>query len=293
MAHKTGIYFAVPSEYELLASLGMEFVVTLVAPSDLAGAAERFDAAEAAGIQLVTGMYAFGGPQAYTLSAGNWTLSAAAETMLNYMESRKELVFSFFGFNEPYYIHFDTGVEDPNGAQSADELRAFRATLQGYWPDIKIWHDLGYPSEWAPGGSVWTPGVGNKFADQTNMTDFPGVFEYPFQATYQRAQAIARVNKEINFCLSSMRPARPSLLAQSFVELGHPWPNTTDFLDWNCTMRTILPTEAVIGWYTWEIGGLYDSDLHEHPEDWGKLLATACQGGSLLTPAHRGRTTSW
>ena len=52
------------SDYSQLKSIGYGFAVTNVAPGDVAGAKAKLDAAHNAGIKLIIGLYAFGGPRA-------------------------------------------------------------------------------------------------------------------------------------------------------------------------------------------------------------------------------------
>ena len=134
----TGTHWAEPPDYAKLKTIGYGFAVTNVAPADQAGAKAKLDAAKAAGIKLVIGMYAFGGPEPYVYNAGSdtFTLTAAATSMLNYLKSRESEIVAFFGFNEPYWVGAD-GHTDPCGVYSAASLRDLRNKIKAVWPERK------------------------------------------------------------------------------------------------------------------------------------------------------------
>ena len=135
-------------------SIGYGFAVTNVAPGDVAGAKAKLDAAHNAGLKLIIGLYAFGGPQPYTLNGdGTWTFSQGAIDVIRYLATRQSDILAFFGFNEPYWTGPD-GTTNKCGFYSAAQLRQFRTQVQAIWPGAKIYHDIGWPSEWAPGGDL-------------------------------------------------------------------------------------------------------------------------------------------
>ena len=72
----TGTHWAETNDYATLKGIGYGFAVTNVAPGDVSGAQRKLDAAKAAGIRLVIGLYAFGGPEPYTLKTdGTWAVT--------------------------------------------------------------------------------------------------------------------------------------------------------------------------------------------------------------------------
>ena len=47
--------------------------------------------------------------------------------------------------------------------------------------------------------------IGNKYADQTGVADYVGVYDYPFKTSgYTKAQGLARLAKETGFVINSM-----------------------------------------------------------------------------------------
>jgi hypothetical protein len=276
-AIQTGSHWAEPSDYPTLKNIGYSFAITNVAPGDLAGAAAKLDAAKAAGIKLIIGLYAFGGPEPYSYANGQWTITQAAQNSLNYFKSRETEILAFFGLNEPYY----TGLTGTNacGYYSAAQLRQFRTQIRAIWPGAKIYHDIGQPSEWAPGGSLYNSYscIGQKYADQTGVADYVGVWDYPFElGGYMKTRALATLSRETSFVINSMG-AIPVWLNQSHAasSLNLLFPTTASLLDWNCSVRRALPAGSLISWYVWR-QGIYSDVLASHPEDWSSTNAAAC-----------------
>jgi hypothetical protein len=270
----TGTHWAETADYPQLKSIGYGFAVTNVAPGDIAGAKAKLDAAHNAGIKLIIGLYSFGGPEPYTLNSdGTWTFSQGSIDVIKYLATRQADILAFFGFNEPYW----TGPTGNNecGYYSAAQLRQFRTQVQAIWPGAKIYQDIGWPSEWAPGGSFYNayPCIGNKYADATGVADYVGVWDYPFGSTYDKARALARLSKETGYVINSMH-ATPVWLAQSFSD-GDPFPTSAQILDWNCAVRKALPAGSLISWYVWR-QEIYNDTLANHPEDWADTTAAAC-----------------
>lgn len=273
----TGTHWAQPSEYNTLRNIGYGFAITNVAPGDLAGAKAKLDAAKAAGIKLIIGLYAFGGPEPYSYANGQWAMTQAAQDSLNYFKSRESEILAFFGFNEPYWTNQFTGQTDQCGAHSAAQLRAFRDKIRTVWPGAKIFHDLGWPSEWAPGGDFYGAYscIGSKYADATGVADYVGIWDYPFQGTsYNRTEGIERVKKESAYVINSMG-AIPVSLGQSMTEGSTPWPTKAQLQDWNCAMRAALPPQALISWYAWR-QEIYNDYLVNHPDYWPLTTQAVC-----------------
>ena len=271
----TGTHWADPSEYDTLAEIGYTFAVTVFAPADIAGATAKLDAAQAAGIQLIIGLYSFGGPEPYSLSGDTWTLSAAAINAINFLESRSDDVLAFFGFNEPLWIHPITGTSSSCGSLSATQLRNFRTAIRAHWPAAPIYHDLGEPEAWAPGGFLHDsyPCIGNKYADMSDVCDYAGIWFYPFTTGgYLEAEGRARINIDAPFVVSEMG-AVPVFLGQSHSAAsdGLVYPSLAQIADWNIAMREELPTGSLISWYVWR-QDLYPDYLVNHPEQWDSTV---------------------
>ena len=141
---------------------------------------------------------------------------------------------------------------------SAADLRGLRTTIQSVWPGAKIYHDLGQPSAWAPGGYLYNSYscIGNQFADQAGVADYVGVWDYPFEASgYQEARALSTLNRETNYVINSMH-AVPVWLNQSHAAscCSLVFPAKAQILEWNCSVRAALPAGSLISWYVWRQG---------------------------------------
>jgi hypothetical protein len=278
---QTGTHWANLSDYRRLKSIGYGFSITNVAPGHVGAAKAKLNAAEAAGIKLIIGLYAFLGPQPYTLNPeGTWTFTQGSIDVIRYLKSRSRDILAFFGMNEPYWVDQATGDTNPCGVLSAANLRQFRTQLQQMWPGVKVYQDIGWPSEWAPGGDLSDAYscIGDKYADQTGVADYVGIWDYPFTTSgYRKTTALARLTKESNFVVNSM-DATPVWLAQSFAGVDDQvFPSTGELVDWNCAIRRTAPAGALISWYVWREPGLYSDTLAAHPEDWPSTTARACR----------------
>ena len=276
--HLTGTHWPENNEFGTLKQIGYGFAVSNVAPGDINGARAKLDAARAAGIKLIIGLYSFGGPEPYSMSNGQWTLSQGAIDSINYLESRSSDIVAFFGFNEPYWLNQFTGQGDPCGAHSAASLRDFRNKIRAVWPDAKIYHDIGHAAAWAPGGYLYNAHscIGQKYADATGVADYVGVYEYPFQSGgYMKAQGLATLARETSYVKDKMN-ATPVWLGQahSGVE-GMFWPSLAQLQDWNCSVRAALPAGSLISWYVWR-QEIYGDYLVRHPEAWSRTTAAVC-----------------
>ena len=284
----TGMYFAPTNQWQELKNAGYDYVVTTVDAGNPSQWPGVFDAAQAAGIQLIVGASPGGSP-AYQFANGTWTITANGLNMLNYFASRASLVKALFVYNEPYWENPFTGTEDSCGAISAADLRALRTTIQGVWPGAKIYHDLGAPSQWAPGGSLTSSYscIGNKYADQTNVADYVGIWDYSVTSSgYDKTATLNYFTNEDNFVLNSMSPAVPINLAQGFGgETGWPqvMPTLSQLIDINCSFRS-LPA-AGISWYVWSLSPLYTDYLSNYPTYWTQIgNDTVCKPVVVIPP---------
>lgn len=269
----TGTHWAEPADMATLAQVGYGFAVTNVAPGDVSGAKAKLDGAQAAGLKLIIGLYAFGGPEPYTLkSDGTWTIPQASIDVLNYLHSRESLVLAFFGMNEPYWE--GPNGTDPCGAYSAANLRQLRTQLKAIWPTIKVYHDIGWPSQWGHGGSIWQTCIGTKYDDQTGVADYVGIWGYPFNnGGYDKAANLAIFQRESAFVINQMK-ALPAWLGQTFEQGSETYPTPVQLKDWNSTMRANMPPGALLSWYVWRQPDVYTDWLANHSEDWPLTVAT-------------------
>ncbi|HEX5430829.1 MAG TPA: hypothetical protein VFW83_02585, partial [Bryobacteraceae bacterium] len=276
----TGTHFPADGDFQTLKQLGYDFAVVSLDPSRPASWKSALDAAETAGIKLVPGGY----PPPYTYANGSWTISSDGVEMLNYFQSRSNLIFALYVFNEPYSTNPYDDTNAPCGYFSAADLRSLRSLLQSVWPGVKIYQDLGSPSDWAPGGLVAAsnPCVGTKYADQTGVADYVGIWYYPFtKLGYDRENSLNGLMRDANFVLNFMAPAQPISLNQGFAcpncsGPGLVFPSPAEMLDWNCATRS-LPLAAV-DWYPWRLAS-YSQSLSRNPAYWPLSTSGACGRG--------------
>ncbi len=274
-------HFANPADFQSLSMLGYNAALITLDPGRPGTWQAAFDAADAAGMQLIVGGY----PPPYQYNSGNWTITSSGIALLKFLQSRPDLVIAVYVFNEPYYTNPFTGQPSPCGYFSAADLRTLRTVIQGVWHGAKIYHDLGNPAEWAPGGAhaSTTTCVGNKYADQTGVADYVGVWVYPFTPRGADVTAgLANLSNIANFVLNSMQPAQPISLNQAFAcpGCGPPlvFPTRQQVLDWNCGSR-VLPF-AGVDWYPWRrFIPAYTDALADHPYYWPLTTAAACSPG--------------
>jgi chitodextrinase len=271
----TGAHWGAASDLSRFKQIGYAFDVATLNPSSPSSWPGILDAAQANGLKLIIGAY----PAPYSYSNGQWSISAAGVNLLNYLASRSSLVLALFVYNEPYWISPTTGASSSCGAMSAADLRGLRTKIQSVWPSAKIYHDLGQPGAWAPGGSLYKSYscIGNKYADQTGVADYVGVWDYPFErGGYQKARALATLSRETSYVLNSMH-AIPVWLNQSHSAscCSLVFPTQSQILDWNCAVRKALPAGSLISWYVWR-QSIYGDTLANHPEDWPLTTAAGC-----------------
>jgi hypothetical protein len=256
--------------------LGYTFVITTVDSVDQTEWAKTFQAARDSGLKLIVGLY----PPPYRLVGGRWRLGSEGEVFLRHVSSRASLVKGIFVYNEPFWLNPFTGRNDPCGAVSAAQLRELRSTIRGVWPDARIYHDLGRPSDWAPGGvqSQRYPCVGDKYADEKGIADFVGIWFFPFNTgNYLRSEGLAALASEVAYVRNQMQ-AEPVILEQAFKchNCGEATrlPTAEELKDWNCATRALSP--SAISWYPWRQAS-YDDYLASHPEMWRMSGPASCQ----------------
>lgn len=281
----TGAHFAVSSDYTTFKSIGFDFALTVLSAGDTAGLQSALSAAAANNIKLIIGQW----PPPFTLNADNatWTIAPSEIAFLQSLAANPANVLAVYVFNEPYWTDTTNTNTNACGMYSAAQLRQLRSEIQSVWPAAKIYQDIGNPSAWVQGGSVWTPCAGTKYADQTNVADYVGIWYYPFSSTatggYNRAQALSFASTVGAFVKSSMAPATPVFLAQSFAGSSGTagdggaavMPTATQLLDLNCSLRPLLPAGSLISWYVWNFS-TYSNDLKNAPALWSSAPTAAC-----------------
>ncbi len=279
-AVRTGTHFAEVGDFPALQKIGYDFALVEFSPENPQDWQEGLQKAAQANLQLIVGLY----PPPYKRNAdGSWTIQPQGIAFLTKLKAHDQTVIGVFVYNEPY-------SSDPNpkgkqhgcGFYSAADLRQLRTTIQGVWSGARIYHDLGDPSVWAPGGAWWQENqkcIGDKYADQTGVADFVGLFDYPFDADrqYRKQESLAVLKREIDFVNKSMRPARPVVLGQAFASkaYGAAWPTKAQLRDWNCTLRHL--GVEYLSWYPWRQEGGYDDYLVNHQDYWSLTVADACR----------------
>jgi hypothetical protein len=265
-----------------LRKAGYSFSVVTVNPNDPAQWTRVTRAARKAGLRLIIG----GNPEPYRrLPSGRWEITPAGKRLLQYLKGQGSLVLALFVYNEPYWIHPLTNQSDSCGAMPAAELRALRKTIRARWPAAKIYHDLGHPAAWAPGGYLHEshPCIGSKYANQRGVADYVGIWHYPFRAEgYGREEGLATLARESAYVVKSMG-AVPVWLNQVHSGVGSlVLPTPEQLLDWNCATRAALPSGSLISWYVWR-QSIYSDYLANHPELWPATTQAGCPG--TPTPA--------
>lgn len=275
----TGTHWADVADFSALHKLGYEFVVATVNSADKDGWNNLFNAAKKWHLKLIVGMY----PEPYKLQDGKWTVTSQGQEFLRYAASRASLVKAIFVYDEPYDFNPFTRKGNDCGALSAQELRDLRVTIRSVWPEVKIYHDLGTPSEWTPGASYIqdNPCIGNKYADQTKVADVVGIGFYPVtQAGYNKEKMETTFKREIAFVHNQMR-AEVIVLGQAFYcetntceGQANRFPTMEEMKDMNCRIRALKPDG--ISWYPWR-QKLYQDYLSNHSDYWSLTTASVCR----------------
>lgn len=274
---ETGAHWTPIADYPELQRLGYQFVVTTVSP-DRREWERTFDAAGTAGLRLIVGMW----PSPYQLRGDEWTITPKGVAFLRFAASRTRQVKAIFVYNEPYWIHPLTNTPDICGAMPAEQLRKLRAKIRSVWPEAKVYHDIGEPGAWAPGGAHRRerPCVGDKYTDATGVADYVGIWSFPFLPNgYRKSQALKVIKREMAYVRTAMN-AEPVVIAQAFgcadCAPTTRWPTNEEIRDWNCALRSLCPDG--VSWYVWQ-QDIYDEVLSRHPESWPATTAGACELG--------------
>ena len=273
-AHKTGTHWGVPSDMRTYKKLGYDFAVRSVDPRRPREWRRELDAAQSQGLKLIIGAH----PALFSFSKGRWAISPAGVRFLRYLRSRAELVLALFVYNEPYWVDPFTGSTDPCGALSANVLRALRTKIRTVWPEAKIYHDIGRPSQWAPGGSLHDMHacIGKKYINVKGVADYVGAWYFPFRESgYRRSDGLTVLARESAYISNEMGAVTVWLSQAHACCEDLVWPTDTEILDWNCTIRSALPRGSLVSWYAWRQAE-YRDYLANHPEQWQLTIRPAC-----------------
>ena len=259
----TGTHWGRVADMSTFKRMGYSFDVVTVNPKDKSQWKRVLDAARANGLKLIIGGY----PEPYSYAKGQWKISRAGRQLLRYLEGRSSLVLALFVYNEPYWVNPFTGHTNSCGATSAAQLRRLRKKIRSIWHGAKIYHDLGWPSAWAPGGSLHDhhPCIGRKYSDQRGVADYVGIWDYPFTSSgFRKMEGLATLTREATYVKSGMQ-ATPVFLGQAHAVDDLVWPTSWELQDWNCAIRAALPAGSLISWYVWR-QAMYTDYLANHPE---------------------------
>ncbi len=271
---ETGTHWPTVSDFPRLKSLGYSFVVMTV-DGNPSNWATTFDAADRNGLKLIIGVY----NPPYTLSNGAWTISPTGQSFIRYAQSRASLVKGLFVFNEPYWVNPWTYENSLCGQISAADLRTLRTEIRKIWPEAKVFHDIGTPDSWAPGGTVHKDNacIANKYADQTGVADLVGVWFYPFERSgYLKDPGLTNLRRSLDFVKTRMG-AEAVIDGQAFrcrnCGEASRFPTEAELKDWNCALRELQPN--AISWYVWR-QSIYDDYLANYPALWPSTSPSAC-----------------
>ncbi len=274
LVHQTGTHWGIPRDMRTYRRIGYDFAVRAVDPRRPQEWRKELDAAQSQGLKLIIGAH----PEPYSFSRGRWTITPAGTRFLRYLEGRAELVLALFVYNEPYWVNPFTGGIDPCGALSAHALRSLRTKIRTIWPGAKIYHDIGRPSQWAPGGSLHEkhPCIGNKYINVEHVADYVGAWYFPFRTSgYRRSHGLTVLARESAYISSAMGAVVIWLSQAHACCEDLVWPTNSEILDWNCTVRSALPKGSLLSWYAWR-QSTYRDYLAKHPEQWQLTMGTAC-----------------
>jgi hypothetical protein len=276
----TGTHFADVSELSTLKTIGYDFVVLEFGRDDDPSSwRQGLEKAKQSGMMLIAGLW----PPPYTRNRdGTWTIQPQGVAFLNQLKAFEATVMAVFVYNEPYSSDPNPhGQQSRCGFYSAADLRELRTQIQRVWPGARVYHDLGDPSTWAPSGDWWSHNqrcIGNKYADQSGVADYVGLFDYPFglNGKYTKEESLKMLRHEIDFVNRSMQPAKAVVLGQSFASRpdGSSWPTKEQMRDWNCALRQLRVD--YLSWYPWRQEGRYEDYLAKHRDYWSLTVASAC-----------------
>jgi hypothetical protein len=274
-ARRTGAHWGPTSALDTFKRIGYAFDVTTVNSKDRSSWKVALRRARAHRVKLIIG----GHPEPYRYRHGRWRITRAGVHLLRFLDRRSKHVLALFVYNEPYWVNPFTGEKNRCGALSAHKLRKLRTEIRSVWPEAKIYHDLGTPSEWAPGGAFAKSHrcIGQKYASTKGVADYVGAWFYPFRTDgYHKRRGLATLRRESAYIRKRMG-AIPVWLNQAHACCGDlRWPDDDELLDWNCATRSRLPAHSLISWYVWR-QHIYDDYLANHPEQWALTTGAACR----------------
>lgn len=262
----TGTHWPAVADFPTLAKAGFDFAVVTVDPTNPALVASTLAAAQSEGLKLIIG----GWPYPYTIAAdGTITVTSAGAAMIRQIAASPATL-ALFVFNEPYWINPFTGIAHPEGALSAAQLRALRTAIHQI-AMVPVYHDLGTPSQWAPGGSL-AASAGQKYASQNNVADLVGLWDYPYPTGQDLlAQSIQTLKTEAAFATARMG-AKPVWLVQTLGGEGFTYPTTVQMAAQMAAVENLLEVLFGVSAYTWSSTGGYSDFLSNHSPDWPTVV---------------------
>lgn len=272
----TGAYWPSQSDWPTIKGIGYDFATITINPGNASTVDQACDAADAAGLKLILGLW----PLPYSGTPGNpasMGISAAGKVSLQAMHARASSILALYVFNEPYWTNPLTGATNSCGNFTAADLRTLRTLIQDVYPEAKVYHDIGSPSAWAPGGTFHSeyPCIGDKYADQTGVADYVGLWDFPFQTNgYQKQRSLETLARESAYAINSMG-AIPVWDAQGSASPPDNlvMPTAVQLADYNEAIRAALPKGSIINWYVW--ANQYTDFLKNHPDLWPLTIQTA------------------
>lgn len=246
--HLTGGHWVGANDYAALGKAGWNFAISEFNPGDSNTMASLVSAAKAAGMKNILGLW----PEPYTLNAdkATWTITPQGQASLKAMAAEPNVLAAFV-FNEPYWVMKLT----------IPQLRALRQQIAAIAPGLKIYHDIG-----APSNSPDEP-----HGDQSGVCDYAGIWAYPFTSngTYNKANALNFLNSTVAAVKNQMGGTIPIWLGQVFSDppSNCGFPSQANLADWNSAIRAALPADALISWYVW-----YQSSYQDYLKNHTNLL---------------------
>lgn len=245
VAQTTGGHYVDIASFPKVAAQGWKFAYNTVQPGDLSSIDAYAAAAKSTGLKLMLGLY----PYPYS-NQGGVTISAAGKQSIQRLASHPE-AFALFVFNEPYGLGWATA-----------QLRTLYIQVKSLAPNLKVWHDIGQPS-------LYAPTVG----DQSGICDIMGIWRYPFTLTggYQKAASLQTLATEQAFC--KKLGVTPAWLVQTLAEpvaadapQGFAMPTAAQLSDYVQAVRQALDPAAFVSMYVWDRISNYTDSLSAHPE---------------------------
>jgi hypothetical protein len=220
-------------------------------PTGLAAMNAVLDAARAAGLKSIVGMF----PYPYTWNGSTWSVSAdgiaALQALAAYNAAHPGQIFALFVFNEPYQLSQSSPL-------TATALKALPAVIHAQFPGVKLYYDFDSPDLYAP-----------TYPDQTGILDYAGIWDYPFKTgpSFTKDASISRIMQMVRFVKLSMG-GTPFVLAQTLADPPNSfrYPTQAEERVWVDALSSYIDGAAPISSYVWNQAA-YTDFLKNHPAD--------------------------